>query len=164
MTTRKEKKTMSFGGLFKGIGDLIDMVSDLGEDAIEKQGEIEGLPKGMKGVYGFSIKTMGGKPVVETFGNIHHTKGGSVIEEVREPITDVFDEEDQIRVIIEAPGVSEEEMKIEINGDILNFSATGKDRKYLKEILLTGKVKPEPSKTSFKNGIMEIFLEKQKAE
>ncbi|MEI6158025.1 MAG: Hsp20/alpha crystallin family protein, partial [Atribacterota bacterium] len=64
-------------------------------------------------------------------------------------------------VIIEAPGVSEEDMKIEVNEDILTFSATGQDRKYHKEILLPGKAKPEPSKTSYKNGIIELLLEKQ---
>ena len=60
---------LKFGGLFKGIGNLIDLASKLGEEAqeIKKVGEIKGLPKDAKGVYGFSIRTLaGGKPVVET--------------------------------------------------------------------------------------------------
>jgi HSP20 family protein len=153
---------ISFGGLFKGMGNLIDLASKLSEEAVEKKGEIGGLPKGAKGVYGFSIRTLAGKPVIDTFGNIRETKKGPVVEEVREPIVDIFDEEDHILVIAELPGVSEDEIKIEVAGDILNLSASDRDRKYAKEILLPSKVKASSVRTSFKNGIVEITLEKEK--
>ena len=153
---------ISFGGLFKGIGNLIDLASKLSEEGIEKRGEIRGLPKGARGVYGFSIRTLAGKPVIETFGNVRETARGPVVEEVREPMVDVFDEEDHILVIAELPGVSEDEIKIEVTGDILNLSASDRDRKYAKEILLPSKAKAESVKTSYKNGILEITLEKEK--
>ena len=119
---------ISFGGLFKGLGNLIDLASRLSEEGVEKRGEIRGLPKGAKGVYGFSIRTLAGKPVIESFGNIRETAKGPVVEEVREPIVDVFDEEDHILVIAELPGVSEDEIKVEVAGDILNLTASDKDR------------------------------------
>jgi len=153
---------ISFGGLFKGVGNLIDLASKLSEEGVEKSGEIRGLPKGAKGVYGFSIRTLAGKPVIESFGNIRETAKGPVVEEVREPMVDVFDEESHILVIAELPGVLENEIKIEVAGDILNLTASDRDRKYAKEILLPGKVKPDPVKTSYKNGILEITLEKEK--
>jgi len=153
---------ISFGGLFKGLGNLIDLASKLSEEGVEKRGEIRGLPQGVKGVYGFSIRTLAGKPVVETFGNIKETTQGPVVEEVREPIVDIFDEEEHILVIAELPGVSEGQIKIEIAGDILNLTASNRDRKYAKEILLPSKVKPQPVKSSYKNGILEITLEKEK--
>jgi len=153
---------ISFGGLFKGLGNLIDLASKLSEEGVEKRGEIRGLPKGAKGVYGFSIRTLAGKPVIETFGNIKETTQGPVVEEVREPIVDIFDEEEHILVIAELPGVSEGQIKIEIAGDILNLTASNRDRKYAKEILLPSKVKPQPVKSSYKNGILEITLEKEK--
>jgi HSP20 family protein len=153
---------ISFGGLFKGLGNLIDLASKLSEEGYERRGEIGGLPKGAKGVYGFSIRTLAGKPVIESFGNIRETAKGPVVEEVREPMVDVFDEEDRICVIAELPGVSESEIKIEVAGDILNLAASDKGRKYAKEILLSGKVKPDSVKTSYKNGILEITLEKGK--
>ncbi len=152
---------ISFGGLFKGLGNLIDLAAQLNEEGVEKKGEIKGLPKGAKGVYGFSIRTLAGKPVIESFGNIRETAGGPVVEEVREPIIDVFDEEDRILVIAELPGVSEDEVKIEVAGDILNLTASDKERKYAKELLLPSKVKPESMKTTYKNGILEIRLEKR---
>jgi HSP20 family protein len=153
---------LSFGGLFKGLGNLIDLASKLSEEGYERRGEIRGLPKGAKGVYGFSISTLAGKPVIDSFGNIRETANGPIVEEVREPMVDIFDEKDHILVIAELPGVSESEIKIEVAGDILNLAASDKDRKYAKEILLPGKVKPDSMKTSYKNGIIEITLEKEK--
>ena len=86
---------ISFGGIFKGIGNLIDLASKLSEEAkeIKKEGEIKGLGGKVKGVYGFSIKTLTGeKPFVQTFGNIKRKREGPVIEEVREPMVDVIKE------------------------------------------------------------------------
>ena len=169
MAEREEKEKIeidfgmgkiSFGGLFKGIGNLIDLASKLSEEGVEKKGEIRGLPKGAKGVYGFSVRTLAGKPVIETFGNIRETAKGPVVEEVREPIVDVFDEGNRILVIAELPGVSEEEIKVEVAGDILNLTASDRDRKYAKEILLPNKVKKEGMKSVYKNGILEITLPK----
>jgi HSP20 family protein len=153
---------ISFGGLFKGLGNLIDLTSKLSEEGYRRRGEIRGLPRGAKGVYGFSIRTLAGKPVIESFGNIRETAKGPVVEEVREPMVDVFDEKDRILVIAELPGVSENEIKIEVAGDILNLAASDRDRKYAKEILLPSKVNPDSMKNSYKNGILEITLEKEK--
>lgn len=156
---------LSFGGLFKGIEKLIDLAAELKEegDEIKKEGEIDlsHLKKGMKGVYGFSIKTaVGGKPVVETFGNIKKTPKGPKIEKEREPITDVFDEKEEIRVYAEMPGVNQEDIKVDLKDDILDISAENSDRKYHKEILLPTKVKSETLTWSYKNGILEIRMSK----
>jgi len=64
-------------------------------------------------------------------------------------------------VIVELPGASEQEIKIEIKDDILELTALGEERKYAKEILLPAKVNPSPGRTAFKNGILEITLRKE---
>ena len=153
------------GGLFKGIEKLIDLAADLKEAGgeIKKEGEIDlsNLKKGMKGVYGFSIKTMtGGRPVVESFGNIKKTPKGPTVEEEREPLTDVFDEKEEVRVYAEIPGVNEEDIKLDLKGDILDILAKSGDRKYHKEILLPAKVKSETLISSYKNGILEVKIKK----
>lgn len=152
---------ISFGGLFKGLGSLIDLASQIQEEGIEKSGEIKGLPKDVRGVYGLSIRTLAGKPVIESFGNIRETARGPVVEEVREPLVDVFDEKDYIMVIAELPGVTRDGIKIEVTGDILKLTAAGIDRKYAKEILLPARVKPDVAKTTYSNGILEVTVEKE---
>ncbi|NQS88988.1 hypothetical protein HQ584_04280 [Patescibacteria group bacterium] len=154
---------ISLGGIFEGVGNLIDLASKLSEEAeeIKGKGEIKGLGGKAKGIYGFSVRTLAGKkPVVETFGNIKRKKEGPVIEEVREPIVDVLEEKDFVRVISELPGVSKEDVKVKINEDILNLSAERGERKYAKEILLPFPVKEDPEEFSFNNGILELKLVK----
>jgi HSP20 family protein len=156
---------LKLGGLFAGIGKLVDLAAELEKagGAIKKEGEIDlsNLKDGMKGVFGFSIKTAtGGRPVVEHFGNIKKTPRGAKVEEEREPITDVFDEKGEIRVYAEMPGVSENDIKVDLKGDILNISAKSGDRKYRKEVLLPAEGKNKAFTSSFKNGILEIKIKK----
>ena len=156
---------ISLGGLFKGIEKLVDVAAELKEAGgeIRKEGEIDlsHLKEGMKGVFGFSIKTaVGGKPIVEPFGNIKKTPKGPTVEEEREPITDVFDEKEEIRVYAEMPGVNQEDVKLDLKGDILDISAQTGDRKYHKEVLLPAKVNTETLTSSYKNGILEISIKK----
>lgn len=154
------------GGIFKGIGNLIDSfekVMEEGKEEITETGEIKGFPGKAKGVYGFSVKMgIGGTPVVEKFGNIKETEMGVEVEEAREPLTDVIEEEDKVSVIVEIPGVDEENIKTEIKGDILNIEAHNKERKYAKEILLPCAVEEKYIKSSYKNGILEISFPKKK--
>jgi len=154
-----------FGSLFKGIGNLFNLVSRMteeGEEEYTRTGEIRGLGDKVKGVYGFSVKMgLEGKPVIEQFGNIKATERGAVVAEVREPIVDVFDEGDKIVVIAELPGVEESDVHLEVKDDILNLSVEAKDRKYSKEVLLPSPVDAESAESSYKNGILEIKLRKK---
>ncbi|MGC9118084.1 MAG: Hsp20/alpha crystallin family protein, partial [Thermoproteus sp.] len=43
----------------------------------------------------------------------------------------------------------------------LIISASGKDRKYYKEIPLPGEVIPEKTKASYRNGVLVVELEKK---
>lgn len=159
------KLSLGLGGLLDGIGNLVDMAAKLKEAGgeISKEGEIDlsNLKKGMKGVFGVSVRTVvGGKPVVEPFGNIRETPEGPKVEEEREPLTDIFDEEQEIRIYAEMPGVNGDDIKLNLKEDILELSAQTGDRKYRKEILLPAKVKTETMSSSYHNGILEIRIKK----
>lgn len=157
------------GGIFGGIGNLIDSVAKMAEEGkseISEKGEIKikGLGDKAKGVYGFTVRTLaGGEAKVEPFGNIKKTPKGPVVEEVREPIVDIFDEKDHILVVAELPGIEESDIKIEVKGDILTLSAERGEKKYSKEVLLPSKVDEKSLTSSYKNGILEIKLERIKA-
>ena len=153
------------GGLFKGIEKLIDLAAELKDSGgeLKKEGEIDlgHLKEGMKGVFGFSVKTaMGGKPIVEPFGNIKKTPKGPTVEEEREPMTDLFDEKEEVRIYAEMPGVNEEDIKFDLKGDILDISARSGERKYHKEILLPIRVKKEALSYTYKNGVLEVRIKK----
>ena len=166
MRGRKAGSGFGLGDLFRGIGDLIELLKEMeaeGKTEVSRTGELRGKGrlKDLKGVYGFSVKVgLGGEPTVETFGNIRKGEDGPVVEEVREPLVDVFDEKDTMRVIAELPGVEADGIKVELEGDILTIAAEGKDRKYNKEVLLPAKGKRESLKSSYRNGILEVTVAK----
>lgn len=152
------------GGIFGGIGSLIESLSKMAEEGkiVTREGEIKGLGDKVKGVYGFTVRTLAtGESKVEPFGNIKKTPKGPVVEEVREAIVDVFDEKDHILVVAELPGVEEEDIHTEIKGDILTISAERGDRKYSKEVLLPSLVDEKSLTSTHKNGILEIKLMKK---
>jgi len=174
MSKEKEKRDnktegvnidFGLGGIFKGIERLVELSENLKKAGgeIKEEGEIDlsHLKKGMKGVFGFSVKTAtGGKPVVEPFGNIKKTPTGPTVDEEREPITDIFDEKEEIKIYAEMPGVNADDIKLDLKEDILDISAQTGDRKYHKEVLLPAKVKPETLVSNYKNGMLEIKVVK----
>jgi len=176
MAEKRERKTtdggvhidLGFGDLFKGLGSFLDVVSDLVEKADEikeKQGEFvagktaSGEP--IRGVYGFSIRTAtgGGMPKVESFGNIRETDKGPVVDETREPMVDIFDENGSVLVVVELPGVAEGEIEVSAEDDILTLKTTGR-RRYAKEILLPAAVDPATLTKTYTNGVLEVKAKK----
>ncbi|MBU0510590.1 MAG: Hsp20/alpha crystallin family protein [Chloroflexi bacterium] len=173
MSEKKESKEqkakvsldLGFGGLFKGLGDFIDLLGEMvetGEEEITRTGKfrVKGLGDQAQGVYGFSVRTgIGGIPRVERFGNIRATEEGPIVAEVREPLVDVFDEDQEIVIVAELPGVGEDDVHIEVQDDILSVETTG-ERKYAKEILLPEPVDAVSLQKAYKNGILEVRLKK----
>lgn len=173
----KKNINIDFGGglnsIFDGINGLLDFASNVadfakkvdtnGEDQVKTHTGSFKTKSGMTGVYGFNVRVgISGEPIVSKFGNItHKDDGGAVVEEIREPLVDIFDEKGEILVVVEVPGADEDKIKVEVEGDILNVSAYGKDRKYAKEILLKSEVQKEGMSHAFKNGVLEIHLPKK---
>lgn len=169
---KKEEKSeagmsfdMGFGGLFRGLGSLVDLIGEVAEtgEEIKRSGEftIKGLDDRARGVYGFTIRTgIGGTPHVDHFGNIRTTEEGPEVAEVREPLVDVFDEgEEEIVVVVELPGVGEEEIEIDVQDDILSLETTG-EHKYAKELLLPDAVNAATLQQTYRNGILELRFKK----
>jgi HSP20 family protein len=121
-------------------------------------------------VYGYSV-TIGpdGKPEIREFGNIRPglktlgpgvTKPAVSIKGSREPLTDVIEEQDAIKVIAELPGVEKTDINLRISERKLTISAETPRRKYHKVVDLPADVDPKSSKATFKNGILEVTLKR----
>lgn len=156
---------LGLGGLFKGIENLIDLAAKLKDSGgqISQEGEVDlsHLKEGMKGIFGFSVRTaVGGEAVVEPFGNIKQTPTGPSVEEVREPLTDIFDEEHEVRIYAEMPGVGQADIQLDLKDDILDIRAENGKRKYHKEILLPARVDPGKMTSRYNNGILEVQIGK----
>ena len=151
------------GGILKGLGDLMEKMNELSEkgETLSQSGEFHGAGKEVKGMYGFTVKMGLGDdkaPRVEPFGNIRkdRTSGRTVVQEVREPIVDVFEEDDHVLIVAEMPGVTPDDVTIVVDGDVLTIDAAHGDAKYHKEVLLPMSTTKQKVHVSGKNGIVEI--------
>jgi HSP20 family protein len=150
------------GGILKGLGDLVEKLSEMSETGQEfsKTGEIGGPGRKPSGIYGFTVKVgLGDKgPRIEPFGNIRRDteSGRTEVQEVREPMVDVFEEDDHLLVLAELPGIGNEDVRIDVKDDVLTISAERGDKKYRKEVLLPRSVSKEKIQVSCNNGILEI--------
>ncbi|MBI2570692.1 MAG: Hsp20 family protein [Candidatus Schekmanbacteria bacterium] len=170
---KSESRESSFdvGGIFKGLGDLVAKLGDLAEKGAELRREtrIAGGPKSeLRGVYGFSIRIGGrgdSKLKVEPFGNIKQdAEGDTTVSEEREPIVDVFDEDDHVLVVAELPGAEEATIHVGLEGDVLLLSASGAGRKYVKELLLPEGLDPDAIERSFRNGVLQLTLTRKRGQ
>jgi len=157
---------LGFGGIFDGIQKLVEAAGKLKDSGEIHQGgefSVPGLGDKGKGIFGFSIKTMGGGEnpgvTVRPFGNMHKTKEGLSVEEDREPVVDVLEEGNRLRVIAELPGVSELDITYQVAGDVLTISTKG-DRRYHAEVLLPCPAEAEGMESAYHNGVLELKLRK----
>ncbi|MGA9057380.1 MAG: archaeal heat shock protein Hsp20 [Terriglobia bacterium] len=168
MTEKKKERTSrggmegGLGGILKGLGDLVEKLGELAESGQElsKTGEIRGRGKELRGIYGFKVKVGLGEegPSLEPFGNIRRDakSGRTEVQEVREPMVDVFEEDDYLLVLAELPGIGKEDVRVEVKDDVLTISAERGDKKYRKEVLLPRNVSKEKMQVSCNNGVLEI--------
>ncbi len=168
MTEKRRDRTShggmegGLGGILKGLGDLVEKLGELDETGQElsKTGEIHGPGKQLRGIYGFTVKVGLGDqgPRIEPFGNIRRDikSGRTEVQEVREPMVDIFEEDDHLLVLAELPGIGKENLRIDLKDDVLTISAEKRDKKYRKEVLLPRSVSKEKMQISCNNGVLEI--------
>ena len=157
---------IGLGGVLGGLGALLEKLGELAEKGKElsESGEIEGEGGQVRGVYGFTIRSGTGKDSgevkVEPFGNVRKDAqtGRPVVHETREPMVDVFEEDDRVVVVAEMPGVEEGDVRLELVGDVLTLTASKGERKYRKEVLLPGEFAAERMTHTCRNGILEVRL------
>ena len=149
------------GGFLGGLGTLIEKLGDLAErgEELHKLGEVDGKP--VHGVVGFTIKTAlgdGNGIKVEPFGNVGKDQrtGKVAVHEVNEPMVDVFEEDGNVHVVAEMPGVAEGDVHLELDDDILTISADEGRKKYRKEVVLPAAFTSAQMKHTCKNGVLEV--------
>ena len=161
----KADLNLGLGGLFEGLGGLVDLVGNMvaeGESLKRRTGsfQVKNLGEEARGVFGVSVRLgLGGEPEVQRFGNLRTGEDGPVVADVREPLVDVFDEGARIVVAAELPGVAEDEIEVQVEGDILRLETRGA-RRYAREVLLPAAVEPASLTRSYRNGILELGMDK----
>src|SRR3954454_7275211 len=126
-------------------------------------------------VYGYSM-TIGpdGKPHVKEFGNVKSLgNGGSSrnigqyigkpqISAEREPLSDITTTDNEVKVILEMPGIKKEDIKINAYESKVEIkTAENAQRKYQKIIDLPKQTDLETARSTYNNGILEVTFDKR---
>ncbi len=159
-----------FGGFLGKFGSVLEKLVELAEsgEQLSRSGELKGLdPQGkLRGVYGFSIRSgignQGEREVkIEPFGNVRREASGeAVVEDVREPLVNVYEEEDHVLVLAEIPGVSKKDVQLELSQQRLTIRAQRGEKRYCKEVVLPESFAEEQMRWECANGILKIRLER----
>ncbi|MGB9577162.1 MAG: archaeal heat shock protein Hsp20 [Candidatus Norongarragalinales archaeon] len=161
------KKRKSFFDLFNlDLDEEFERIQEEMEKMIERAQKTPGARVQKYGpfVYGFSLRTgPDGKPVFEEFGNVPPVvKGKAKNFGEREPLVDVIEGSREVTVIVELPGVEKNEIRLRATEDSLLVRVDNPNYKYSKNIDLRVKVKPDTAKATYKNGVLEVKLERAK--
>ncbi len=79
------------------------------------------------------------------------------MEEVREPLTDIFDEEKSVKIYMELPGVDKNDIQL----NLTESHAEVRAKNFAKTLQLpTGNIEFEKATASYKNGVLEITVPK----
>jgi HSP20 family protein len=118
-------------------------------------------------IYGYSM-TVGpdGKPKVREFGNIRSPTVGFVnkplISGETEPLADVTTTDKDVKVVVEMPGIEKKDIKINAHDNTVEvFTIDTAQRKYRKIIEVPSEADIETARSTYKNGILEIVLNKK---
>ena len=122
--------------------------------------------------YGYTIEVGPDGPIVNTFGNadqFNDSTAGSRpqnVSESRDPAVDVLEskKDNSIKIIVEMPGVTKENIKVTENQGMVNITAENGDRKYNKNIPTGKKLDADKSKANYLNGILELEIPLRKSE
>jgi len=156
---KRKKHSYPWFNIFEEFNNLDEMFDEMMRQSFEpfSRGSKEYKPY----VYGFSVSIgPDGKPVIREFGNVQKDRFGPKIREDREPLVDVLEEDEDVVVVAELPGVEKEEIKLHAAEGHLTISVNTSNRKYYKKLDFPANVNPKSAQAVYKNGVLEVRLRK----
>jgi HSP20 family molecular chaperone IbpA len=155
-----------FGKIIKGLGDLTDKLEQAGGE-IHKEGRFStNSSKPKKGAWGFSVRSMNSavktnkSDDIKPFKTTHYTNKNDMKGDHRDPLVDVFIENDSVVVVFELPGVAVDEIIWTIDKNTLILNTNGKI-KYTKEVKLPDDVISDSCEKTYNNGILQLVIQRK---
>jgi len=139
---------------FENFGsELFDNLEEIIETLLEEMGD--SIPF----VYGFSIIRRTGEDLeLQKFGNIPEYPQNEekiVPSEVKDPLIDIFENEEFVHVLAEFPEVKTEDIRLNATAQNLEIKIIS-PFKYSEDIELPVRVDPKSAKANYKNGVLEV--------
>lgn len=185
----KQEKESGSGDLFGGTLNILGLKIDLGElltSPEEFKDHLERLRERLQEAGGRELLTddawrQGGATVtghirtggllgeqeyhIGTTGKRPSRRAGGVApgsSEVAEPPIDVFDEGEEVRIVADVPGMTLEDLELQVEGKVFSLSAKATARRsYAKHLRLEVELEPDSLRATCRNGVLEVHLRKR---
>jgi HSP20 family protein len=168
---------MKFNDLFKAFNEDFEQFFKNNESEYSENGPI---------TFGYSMRIgpeTNYQPEVRQWGNLNDYRQKVGLPQFNEPsnqnilthnvskqeksnrFIDILDEDEYLKVIVEVPGFTKENMSIEVNedGSALVLKGKAENREIDEQIELPSKIEPKETKSTIKNGVLEILSKKKKS-
>jgi HSP20 family protein len=164
------------GEIIRRLSDLFDHMVDLKEGEVPKHGRRE--KNGMVFEYSFGKRgaeeareaRAGRAPFAEAERPRPEPRRAAprraarpVGATVLEPVTDIFDEPDEVLLLVELPGAARKDVRCVLDGDILLIEAGAGERLFRKEVLIEADLAPGEPQVALRNGVLQVRLAKAAA-
>jgi HSP20 family protein len=154
--------TKIFEELDREFSDAEQMLSRMFRTVREPNPTFETFPY----YYGYQI-TIGpdGRPRIREFGNARPASKGLMQQSaIREPLVDTsFDEKDNlITITAEMPGITKQDVKVELAEGLVTIHAEKGDKKYHTEVPVDEQLDADSAKATYTNGILELKIKSKK--
>lgn len=158
---RRKKKDPWFNDIYDELEKLGDMIDETMQKAFDKPSKNTSTKHTR--FEGFSVKIgPDGKPKIREFTSRQPLQDESEVSDDPEPLVDVIDEMETLVVLAALPGVNKDDIDLRLTGDTLTFSVDADDFEWYDEVKFPVKVNPKSARASYKNGVLEIKVNKLK--
>lgn len=152
-----------FEELDKEFSDAEQMLSRMFRTVRESNPTVETFPY----YYGYQISIgPDGRPRIREFGNAKPASKGLMQQSsIREPLVDTsFDEKDNLLTITaEMPGISKQDVKVELAEGLVTIHAEKGDKKYHTDVPVVAELDSDSAKATYTNGILELKIKSKRS-
>ncbi len=167
---------LNLGGLLGGMSQILNQFGELAEKGAELRkamGDDASVSnKPVAGEYGFRVRFGNGEsaggPVVKPFARATDNQPEArdqanaakavPTKAVRQPQVDLFEEDGEIILVAEMPGVAADQLQLEVLSDQLQMEGQSRLVTFRQQLQLPQRVDPSSAKVTANNGVIEIRL------
>ncbi len=152
---------MSLDKFFKEMGGLVRFLQQAGDQGLEinRRGRLDEMaPDLAAGMYDFHLRfgTLSGQGIDRQGSKPLATIPPAPVE----PAYDLFDEPREVVIVVQVPGVSASDVRLDAQGNDLILDAGNGERRFARRIPLPMAADLDKASVSFTNGVLEIRLPK----
>ena len=156
---RRKKKSPWVNDIYEELERLGAMIDETMQKAFGNSSENSTVKH--SNIQGFSIKVgPDGKPKIRELTNSQPPLDEPRIDVDPEPLVDIIEDGESLVVLVALPGVTKNDIDLRVTENCLTVTVDTDDFEWYDELNLPTKVKTKSASASYRNGVLEVRLER----